>query len=665
VPIPVPAFVAAGLFAGACAMLAVLQQHPYPTGAVAYWARGTLAVCAGAIVVALLPMGWVRALPARCVALLQRPSPAAFGTMVAVVAISLSIGFAFYAFARLPRTSDEVAQLWHAKMILHGRLSLPVDKNPEFFAMDNVVDIGKWYSEYPIGGPLVMATGLLIGAPWLVNPVLTGIAAAAMYHFARHAYGETQGRAIAALFAITPMILLMSGSYMNHVPVLCLAACTLALLAEWDRAAAGRRRMLFAALVGVALGAMATIRPLDALVMAAVVGVFQLSVVWHDRPRMRELLVQAAGGVLGVAPLLYANLATTGGALRFGYDVLWGAGHNIGFHTDPHGTAHTLHRGLEYAVSYVNELNLYLLLWPVPTLLLMVIGLLAMRKFTRWDALLLGMFWVQVAAYASYWYNGQFLGPRFLFTVLPALVVVVARTPFLVGDRYGAYWRRAALLAVLGCIAISWTTPGSPFSVWGMANDVRNTRRVLKVDVASMVAAANIHHALVFLREPVGSQIQHRLWGLGMSRSDAAQLLARSDACSLFDALRAVENDSSIAPDGKPAAVTRAAAPFVAGSANLHAADPTVHITSAASLSPACHTEFDNDAKIGVATFGSALFLEPINAAGHIDGDIIYVMDLGERNALLKVRFGDRTWYRLSAMRPNDPEPTLRPYELR
>ena len=137
-----------------------------------------------------------------------------------------------------------------------------------------------------------------------------------------------------------------------------------------------RRRLVFAALIGLALGAMATIRPLDAAVVAVVIGVFQLTIVVHDRTRIRELAIQAIFGAAGVAPLFYANWATTGNALRFGYNVLWGAGHQLGFHVDPTGTTHTLHRALEYGVMYVSELNMFAMMWPVPLLLVVVACLL-------------------------------------------------------------------------------------------------------------------------------------------------------------------------------------------------------------------------------------------------------------------------------------------------
>ena len=182
-------------------------------------------------------------------------------------------------------------------------------------------DQGRWYSQFPVGGPLVLALGYLIHAPWLVNPILGGLSAVAVYLFARHAYGETQGRVSGALFALTPVVLLMSASYMNHVPVLFLATTALATLAMWER---GAHTTLCAGIIGLALGAMATIRPLDAVVVSVVIGVFQVTAIRAGAGRARDLVVQATAGAVGVTPLLIANWRTTGGALHFGYEVLWG-----------------------------------------------------------------------------------------------------------------------------------------------------------------------------------------------------------------------------------------------------------------------------------------------------------------------------------------------------
>jgi 4-amino-4-deoxy-L-arabinose transferase-like glycosyltransferase len=659
-PLSRPALTVAAVLVIITAIPFALPGGAYPADVKQYWLHTGVGVAVGAALLALIPLDIAK----HAGALLRRPSPVVFATIIATLTVVLSIVFALYAFERYSSTSDEIAQLWHAKMLVHGRLALPVDPNPEFFAMDNVVDTGRWYSQYPIGGPAVLAVGMLLGAPWLVNPILAGIAGVALFHFARRAYGETEGRAIAALFSLTPMVLMMSGTYMNHVPVLCLAACALAALTEWERSRTRARAAVWAAVIGLLLGAMATIRPLDAIVAAIVIGGFQLSIVWPERTRAPELAAQVAGGLIGVAPLLYVNRATTGSALRFGYELMWGAGHQIGFHADPQGGVHTIGRGLQYAITYVRELNVYVMLWPVPALLIAVIGLISMRRTTRWDALLLALLAVQVGAYASYWYWGQFLGPRFLFTAVPAIIVLLARAPFLVGERYDGYPRRAMLLFTLGCVALTWTVSTSTFSVWGMARSIHNSRRVLKADLAGTVRKADIHHAVVFIREPFGSRLLHRLWALGFTRSEATQLLAKSDACSLLTAIREQEADTRTPRADKPAGVKRATALFAPSGTPVRTADPTVHISSTASMTPACRAEFDDDAKYGGGSFGQALPLEPIDADGRIDGDVIYAVDLGPRNEQLRIRFGDRIWYRLPVVRVGDrvPRPEIIPY---
>ena len=629
----------------------LLWGDPYPPEVARYWLWGTPLIAAAAALLGSSALEGVREWSNKVGEQVLRLSPRAFAAIAAAVTSAFAVILAVYAFRRGPSTSDELAMLWHARMLVHGRLSLPVDPNREFFALENVVDTGRWYSQFPIGGPLFLALGTLFGVPWLVNPLLIGGTAAALYHIARRAFDETQARIGVALFAVAPMVLIMAGTWMNHVPVIFLATCALAALAEWERATSGGRRAGFAAVIGVLLGLIATIRPLDAVAVSVAIGAFQLWVIRREPNRVRELVLQAACGAIGVAPLLYANWATTGSALKFGYDVSWGAGHRVGFHTDPYGNPHTLAHAADLALSYIGELNMYLMAWPVPVLLVLVGGLVAMRRATQWDALLIGLFAVQLGAYAAYWGEGEFLGPRFLYTALPAVVLLLARTPFMLADRFGARAKRAAGALLVCCCVAAWCIPVSPYSAAGLVRQVRGLRTTLKLDVAGAVRAANVHHAVVFVREPFSDRLARRLWGLGMLRSDAAQLIASRDACSLLSAVRAAERDSVAPSVARLTSVVRVAAEFMPGPAALTTGDGTIRITSSASLTPECQAELDADTRPGGAPFGPALPLEPIDSAGHIDGDVIYVADLLERNELLRRRFGDRGWYRLTVTR--------------
>jgi hypothetical protein len=329
---------------------------------------------------------------------------------------------------------------------------------------------------------------------------------------------------------------------------------------------------------------------------------------------------------------------------------LWGTGHRVGFHSDPYGNAHTLGHGLDLATTYIGELNMFLLAWPVPALLVAVVTLLAARRLSRWDGLVLALLGAQLAAYGAYWGEGEFLGPRFLYTALPALVVLVARAPFVLAERFNRRILRGAVASVLACLAIAWLVPGLPFTVQGLASQARGARQTLKVDIAGAVKDANVHHAVVFLREPFTMRLARRLWGVGMTRSDAAQLIASNDACSILMALRSAEGDSDRSPTrvvNLRAAVIPLARPTQQGSIG----GSQVHLASRASITPECEAELDADQRLGGAPFGPTLPLEEIGADGRIGGDVVYAADLGDRNEQLRARFGDRRWYRL-ALRP-------------
>jgi hypothetical protein len=573
-------------------------------------------------------------------------SPLVYSALIFVTATVLASIIAVTVFGGSANTSDEIAQLWHAKILLSGHLALPADPNPEFFAIETVVDRGAWYSQFPIGAAVAAIPGALTGMPWLTNAVLAGASAVLLYRFVRLAYGEHHARLVAALFVVSPMVIFMAATWMNHVPVLFLAVLSLELLAEWNRAATARAAWMSAAGLGLAVGLMATIRPLDAVVVAAVIGVFQLWRCIGDGDRWKSLGVECVAGISAIAPLLYANKQTTGSATRFGYQVLWGDAHGMGFHVDPYGTPHTVSRGLDYMVTYLTELNVYLLAWPLPALAIVICALVLLwRAANRWDALMLGLFGAQLLAYAAYWYEGEFLGPRFLYTALPALLILVARALMLGVDRLGPRSRLPLATMVVAFVALAWCAPGLQLNALGFATQARAARSTLRQDIGHSVSDAGIHKAVVFIREPFTSRLTRRLWAVGFSRATSARLVGIANPCSLFIAARAVDRDSLRLAGDSVAIIMRAADSITQSRRPLR---PGV-VSDAATA--ACLAELDADQRIGTSSFGSALPLETIDAQGHLGGDVVYAADLGDRNDALKPRFGDRVWYRLQTGR--------------
>ena len=110
--------------------------------------------------------------------------------------------------------------------------------------------------------------------------------------------------------------------------------------------------------------------------------------------------------------------------------------------------------------GYLMRLDRYLFEWPLPAILVIVAGLLAIRRPTRWDVLLVALAAGILIAYGAYWFDGFFAGPRFLFTAVPAFIYFAAQAPIgLASIAQRPLLRRASLLVVPVCTAVAWIVP--------------------------------------------------------------------------------------------------------------------------------------------------------------------------------------------------------------
>ena len=631
-----------------------------------YWTIGALLLVAPFLALTTLPGDWFERGFARVARSFTAMSSVHFQLALVTIVLLLAAGISIYSFARRPTTADEIAQLWHARILTTGRLALPADPHPEFFAVDNIIDRPRWLSQFPIGGPLFLAPGVLAGAAWLLNPIVTALLALVTYRFARDVYGEWQGRAAAIIVALSPMILIMGGTHMNHPPTALLVMCALAAFAQWSTRTDPRVFRRSALVIGASLGVALTIRPLDAVIAGALLAVAMLWTAGRDRQRARTLPLAIAAGAVPLALLLWANWRTTGDPMLFGYQLLWGPNHSLGLHDDPLGNPHTPWRALLLAVKYTAQLNWIATAWPVPVIAMVAAGLLCARTVNRWDLLLLVFVAAQIVTYAFYWHDGQFVGPRFVFSAVPALLVLAARAPFLAADRAGAgVWWRIAVLTVPVCLGVSWLRSMRPYGVQGLVTEFRETRTRLKLDPPEAAERGQLGRALIFVQEGASSRLVHRLWGLGISRPDAARLLATADACSLVEAVRVEEERSPIDTVGRAERIAHAVQPFVHSPQTPRLPDPGFRVSDSTAIRGACAREVAHDYRVrNTVAFGPMLLRNQIDADGRIGGDVVYALDLGERNAVLRGRFGDRAWYRFEVprARPGN-DPILVPYE--
>lgn len=576
--------------------------------------------------------------------------PVAFAVAVSLVAATVYGTIAANVFSRVPITIDELVQLIQARMYAGGRLWEPVSPVPEHYSLLNIVDLdGRYYGQFPPGWPAMLAVGVLAGAPWLVGPVCGAIAVAAFWSYLR-VVEPRRGVALGAtlLLAAAPFMAFMAGSHMNHVPTLMWLLVAMAAMAHVMSSA--RPQLLPAFLNGLALGCAATIRPVDAVAFALPAGIWYLVNAGRDASRWRDAFSAGVGVAIPVMAMMWVNTNTTGAPLLFGYQVLWGRSHDLGFHRAPWGLAHTPTRGLELVNVYFLRLQSYLFETSLPSLAPFLAALGLTRSVDRFDRYLFASAVFLVALYFAYWHDGFIFGPRFLFPLLPMVALWTARLPGLVRDRFGdgltyrTTWYGYGAAAVL---ALSVSVPAR-------ARDYGRAFVPMRLDHVSAARRAGVENALVFVRESWGTQLMARLWALGVPRSEAELLYGKVDACVLELRIRALERAGV-----RDTAAFVALVPSLSDSSRVvkspFSPDITERYLPGAAYSPLCTRRVQED-RLGFT------LLAPLLRADW--GSNVYARDMHERNITLMRRYPDRPVY---LMRPPTNEIGVPPklYPLR
>lgn len=589
----------------------------------------------------------------------------ALGT--AAIMLLLGIVLSELLFARNPHLVDTIAQLLQARIFNGGHLTAPTPDLYEFFAVSHVVrEGGRWFSQYPLGHPALLAGGLLLGAPWLINPVLAALTVLLLFGIARRLLGDGSAYVTAVLFLVSPFALFMSASYMNHVSALFFL--TLALYSavrsvgpeveSGDAEGLLDRRTGWALLTGLSLGLAATVRPLEAAAWAPVLGGWLLY-----RRGLRTATVVAAACLAAVAPLLLYNTLTTGSPLTFGYSLLWGPGHGLGFHTDPWGEAFTPMRSFAQSALDLYRLNVFLFGWPFPSLLLLLVAL-AIGARTRSGLereaalLLLVLFLAAPIGYFFYWHRDNFLGPRFLHASLaPALLLTAAGLTWL--DRRLGRWRPGLRLAFLFSLVY-----GLGFYLPERAGIVAGRMPGMKLRPDREAAEQGIRRALVFVKVGWGNRLIPRLWAWGIPASETERSYRVVDGCRLENAL---DRADSLAATGVDSVTVRgwlAEHLAVWRDSDLPVidevlSDPTVRVDTTRPLSGDCLRNALRD-RTGFTLYGTLAWRnDPWLREG-----VIYARDLGpQRNRRLISRYSDRPVFLYAPLSPAPHvKPVLQPY---
>jgi hypothetical protein len=570
-------------------------------------------------------------------------------TTVVLVLVSFIVYLlsARWVFNGRPLLVDEVAQLFQARIFASGRIAGVQDPAPEFFSALHLVERdGRVFSQFPPGGPAVLAVGLLLGAAWIAVPLCGALAVWCFAAFTRGVEADRPGVSLLAslLFAFAPYMVFMSGSQMNHVPTLLgVCAALLALERATARGASVQCRSLYAFMCGLALGFTATVRPVDAVAFALPIALWLVWRATRDRREITPLIASGIGVAIPVAYMLWFNARTTGAPMLFGYEALWGKGHELGFHAAPWGVAHTPARGLELVSLYFLRMQTYLFETPVPSLVAAIGGLLLVPVLRRIDGVLLAGSALLVVLYFAYWHDGFYLGPRFYVCLLPALALWSAR----ILPEWRVRWGRAMSYRIVTATALVSVIVALAVMAPLRAQEYRSGLRTMRWDVDSAARRAGVRDAIVFVRESWGAQLMVRMWARGLSHTDAQALYHFVDACALERALDSLERTG-----GRDSVARAVMLPLLADSARVvrspFSVDSTERFLPGAPYGPRCVRRVQEDRA------GFTVYLPFLVAGGD---NVAYARDLHARNGVLLTRYPSRAVYLVRP--PSDSEGAL------
>jgi hypothetical protein len=427
-----------------------------------------------------------------------------FALLAAVWVIVVAAVLNVFSYQQHPHVPDEVAYLYHARYFAQGALTLPAPLVPDAFEIYLMQVSGDvWYPSPPPGWPLPLAVGVLLGIPWLVNPVLAGINILLAYLLLKELYSRRTARIAILLLAVSPWHIFLGMSFMTHQFTLT-GALFAALGVAWSRRI-GKTR--WAWMAGISLGVMALIRPMEAAAIAIVLGLWAIGI-GGQRLKVQAIAGLVIGSIIVGGLVFPYNKALTGDPMLFPImqhtDQFFGPNSNalgfgpdrgMGWELDPY-PGHSPRDGVINANLNASAINIELFGWSIGSLLIAAVMVFA-GKLRRSDYLMLAvMVAIFVPHFFYYFSGGPDFGGRYWFLMIVPLVVLTARGIQFLERSLSQPNKSAVVLAAV--MALSFMTLVT-FVPWRAVDKYHNYRG-MRPDIRYLAKEHDFGRSLVFVR---------------------------------------------------------------------------------------------------------------------------------------------------------------------
>ena len=281
-----------------------------------------------------------------------------------------------------PLTDDESAYRFMAELLARGRTWIESPPDKLFFDRGQMANGGRYYSQYFLGWPALLAPGVWLGLTGAMNALYSALTVPALFGVLRRLAGSAWARAGIVVYALSPMLLVGAGTGLSHT------SCLFAL--AWTTWFALRSREEDAAWwvhagVGGAFAVAFAIRPLTALGIGLPLLVYWFAGVLRRREGRVVALVAFTAPAAVCAVLFLVTIASqTGSPLLSPYQATyeyskangfrfsaWHAGMEV---TIPGLRADGILPGLARAATGQLRLNTALFGWPISLLFAFAAG---------------------------------------------------------------------------------------------------------------------------------------------------------------------------------------------------------------------------------------------------------------------------------------------------
>jgi dolichyl-phosphate-mannose-protein mannosyltransferase len=371
---------------------------------------------------------------------IQNCSVDRFAIVAAIWIFALAGLLNYFVYQRHPHIPDEIIYLYHARYFAAGWLTVPAPPVPEAFSLYMIPErSANWYSIFPPGWPAILAVGVLLGVPWMVNPLLAGVNVLLSYIFVQELYDRRVARIVVLLLCVSPWHVFMSMNFMAHTFTLTCALAGSLAMARAKRS--GKTSWGLAA--GLATGVASLIRPLDGFIVGILLGAWGIGLVGSRLKALPFAAFLFGAGIVSALTLPY-NRLLTGDAFVFPltayYEEYFGPKTNafgfgpergLGWALDAF-PGHTPLEAVLNALLNIFSINIELFGWSIGSILGCAL-ILASRRMRKNDYCVVAGIVAVVGFYSFYWFNGgPDFGARYWYLIiLPTILLTVRAIQFL------------------------------------------------------------------------------------------------------------------------------------------------------------------------------------------------------------------------------------------